>query len=113
MARGLCGLVLAGDKIFVDDGLLGFTVQKSNLDSIECLVDNSGLLYPHKGINLFQSLPYSKPFLKARDREDLEFAVREEVEFVTVSCVRNVGDVQEIREFLALTQQKYKKGKSF
>ena len=89
MARGLCGNVIAGDKIFVDDGLLSFTVLKSNLQSIECTVDNSGPLYPHKGINLSQSLPYVKPFLKARDRDDLEFAVKEEVEFVTVSCVRN------------------------
>ena len=111
MARGLCGNVLAGDKIFVDDGLLSFTVQKSNLESVECVVDNSGNLLPHKGINLSQSLPYVKPFLKACDREDLEFAVQQQVEFVTVSCVRNVADIQEIREYLSLMQQKHKQGK--
>lgn len=111
MAKGLCGNVLAGDKIFIDDGLLSFTVQKSNLQSLECIIDNSGPLYPHKGINLSQSLPYLKPFLRARDKADLEFAVIEEVELVTVSCVRNAGDVVEIREYLSLMQQKHKKGK--
>lgn len=91
---------MAGDKIYVDDGLLAFTVLRSNLESIECVVDNSGILGNRKGINLGTALPTNKPFLKRRDREDLELAKALDVEFVTVSCVRNAGDLEEIREVL-------------
>lgn len=99
-AKGLCGNVLAGDKIYIDDGLLAFTVVKSNLESIECSVDNSGTLTNHKGINLATTPPPTRPFLKRRDREDLELAKELEVEFVTVSCVRNAADLEEIKSFL-------------
>lgn len=101
MARGLAGNVLAGDKIYVDDGLLAFTVLRSNLETVECTVDNSGWLGEHKGINLSQALPYTKPFLRRRDREDLQLAVEMQVELVTVSCVRNATDIEEIRVVMA------------
>ena len=91
---------MAGDKIFVDDGLLAFAVVKSNLESIECSVDNSGILGNRKGINLATAPPLTKPFLKRRDREDLKLAKELEVEFVTVSCVRNAGDLEEIKTVL-------------
>ena len=91
---------MAGDKIYVDDGLLAFTVLRSNLESIECVVDNSGSLGNRKGINLGTALPPSKPFLKRLDREDLELAKELNVEFVTVSCVRNAADLEEIRAVL-------------
>ena len=87
---------MAGDKIYVDDGLLAFTVVRSNLESIECSVDNSGILGNRKGINLATMPPLTKPFLKRRDRDDLELAKQLNVEFVTVSCVRNVSDLEEI-----------------
>lgn len=96
----MCGNVLAGDKIYVDDGLLAFTVCRSNLESIECLVDNSGVLGNRKGINLATSPPLTRPFLKRKDREDLELAIELEVEFVTVSCVRNAADLDEIKSII-------------
>lgn len=103
-AKGLCGNVLAGDKIYVDDGLLAFTVIRSNLESIECSVDNSGDLGNRKGINLATAPPLSKPFLKRRDKDDLQLARELDVEFVTVSCVRNVSDLEEIKLVLYTTK---------
>lgn len=110
-APGLAGNVLAGDKIFIDDGLLSFTVTKSNLEWVECHVDNSGWLKNFKGINLvagqastdtsIRSKPSSGSFLRKSDREDLALAVEMDVEWVTVSCIRNAQDVQEINAFLA------------
>lgn len=92
--------MLAGDKIYVDDGLLSFTVIRCNLESIECSIDNSGVMGNRKGINLATAPPLTKPFLKRRDREDLELAKKLSVEFVTVSCVRNVSDLEEIKTIL-------------
>jgi pyruvate kinase len=99
-AKGVCGNVLAGDKIFVDDGLLSFTVIRSNLEGVECVADNCGVLENRKGINLVSAQPGKKPFLKRKDREDLSLARELQVEFVTVSCVRNVQDLSEIKELL-------------
>lgn len=107
---------MAGDKIYIDDGLLSFTVLRSNLESVECVIDNSGILGNRKGINLsFSSSSTTttttttttnptnlkkQQFLRRRDREDLELARELNVEFVTVSCVRNVQDIEEIFEII-------------
>ena len=80
--------------------MLAFTVTSSNLENIECIVDNSGDLGNRKGINLSPSPSYSKPFLKRKDHEDLELAKELGVEFVTVSCIRNVSDLKEIKKIL-------------
>lgn len=80
--------------------MLAFTVTSSNLETIECSVDNSGDLGNRKGINLSPSPSYSKPFLKRKDHEDLELAKELGVEFVTVSCIRNVSDLKEIKKIL-------------
>lgn len=109
-AKGLCGNVLAGDKIFVDDGLLAFTVTRSNLESIECSVDNSGILGNRKGINLATAPPLTRQFLKRKDREDLELAKELGVEFVTVSCVRNAGDLDEIKAIIYRDAAKENRG---
>lgn len=48
--------------------------------------------------------PLTKPFLKRRDKDDLQLAKELGVEFVTVSCVRNAADLEEIKSVLYISK---------
>ncbi|KAJ3014748.1 hypothetical protein HKX48_004986 [Thoreauomyces humboldtii] len=93
-------LVKVGDKMYVDDGLLSFTVVERLEDSIRCKVDNSGILGESKGINFPSHVINDLPALSAKDKTDIAYAMSEEVDFISVSCIRDVDDVEEVRLLL-------------
>ena len=67
-------IVQPGDNIYVDDGLLSFTVDSidEQLNQVHCTVDNSGFLGENKGINLPGYLPEDLPALREKDIEDIK-----------------------------------------
>ncbi|KAI9099745.1 pyruvate kinase [Phlyctochytrium arcticum] len=93
-------LVKVGDKIYVDDGLLSFTVIERLEASIRCKVDNTGLLGENKGINFPSHIIEDLPAVSEKDKEDVSFALNQEVDFISVSCIRNIEDVEEVRLLL-------------
>ncbi|KAI9366726.1 Pyruvate/Phosphoenolpyruvate kinase-like domain-containing protein [Zopfochytrium polystomum] len=70
-------LVKVGDKMYVDDGLLSFT-----------------------GINFPSYVIDELPAISAKDEADIQFALSQDVDFVSVSCIRDVEDVEEARLLL-------------
>ncbi len=94
--------VKVGDRILLDDGLLELRVKNFTETDVLCEVVHGGLLKEHKGINL-PGVAVSSPALTEKDREDLRFGVRHDVDYVALSFVRKPEDVQEakflIRQF--------------
>ncbi|KAI8909911.1 pyruvate kinase [Powellomyces hirtus] len=93
-------LVKVGDKIYIDDGLLSFTVVERLEDSIRCKVDNSGILGESKGINFPSNVINDLPAVSEKDKGDIAYAMKEQVDFISVSCIRNIEDVEEVRLLL-------------
>ncbi|RKO94027.1 pyruvate kinase [Blyttiomyces helicus] len=93
-------LVKVGDKMFVDDGALSFTVVERLEDSIRCKVDNTGILGPDKGINFPSHVIEELPAVSEKDARDITFAIEQGVDFISVSCIRNIEDVEEVRLLL-------------
>ncbi|KAJ1553508.1 hypothetical protein HK405_007706 [Cladochytrium tenue] len=93
-------LVKVGDKIYVDDGLLSFTVTERLDSAIRCRVDNSGFLGENKGINFPSYIIEDLPSVSAKDAADIDFAIAQKVDFLSVSCIRNIDDVEEVRLLL-------------
>ncbi|KAJ3154455.1 hypothetical protein HDU89_008525 [Geranomyces variabilis] len=93
-------LVNIGDKMYIDDGLLSFTVVERLEDSIRCKVDNSGLLGESKGINFPSHIINDLPAVSEKDKIDIGYAMKEQVDFISVSCIRNIEDVEEVRLLL-------------
>ncbi|KAI8816277.1 pyruvate kinase [Fimicolochytrium jonesii] len=93
-------IVKEGDKIYIDDGLLSFTVLERLADSIRCKVDNSGILGESKGINFPGAFINELPAISEKDKTDIAFALDQDVDFISVSCIRNVEDVEELRLLL-------------
>jgi len=95
----LPGDVLAGDRILLDDGLLELSVLEVSGDEVRCRIVEGGVLKDRKGINL-PGVKVSSPALTAKDRDDLQFCIREGIDYVALSFVRSATDVRELRALL-------------
>ncbi|KND02257.1 pyruvate kinase [Spizellomyces punctatus DAOM BR117] len=93
-------LVKVGDKMYIDDGLLSFTVVERLEDSIRCKVDNTGILGENKGINFPSHVIEDLPAVSDKDKADISYAMAQNVDFISVSCIRNIDDVEEVRLLL-------------
>jgi len=88
-----------GDHILLDDGKLELSVESITGDDIECRVIYGGLLKDNKGINL-PGVNVSAPSLTDKDKIDAEFALDLGVEFLALSFVRRVEDVDALRSII-------------
>ena len=106
--EGLPGAVSAGDRILIDDGLLELAVSAVSGDEIVTQVVTGGILESNKGLNLPRA-DLSIPAITEKDRDDLRFALAQGVDWVALSFVRTVGEVEElkgcIRELSAFSHQ--------
>ncbi len=88
-----------GDRILVDDGLLELVVLEVKGRRVRARVLHGGLLRSHKGMNL-PGVQVSAPSITDKDREDVQFAIDQGLEYVALSFVRRAGDVAELRSLL-------------
>ncbi|MDR0738861.1 MAG: pyruvate kinase [Oscillospiraceae bacterium] len=86
-------------KIFLNDGLLELKVEKIDQTDVVCEVTSGGVLYSSKGINI-PNVRVSLPFLSSEDLKDIEFAVKEDFDFIAASFTRNERDIEFLREYL-------------
>lgn len=91
--------VTPGDRILMDDGLLEMRVEQVAEADVTCLVVVGGLLRDRKGINL-PGAKVSAPSLTAKDLEDLDFCVAQELDYVALSFVRSAADVLRLKDLL-------------
>lgn len=88
-----------GTKILLDDGLIELRVEDVKGDSIQARVVYGGTLKDRKGINVpGANLPID-PMTK-KDLDDLEFGLKNGVDFVALSFVRSGQDMVRLRELV-------------
>ncbi len=91
--------VVAGDTILIDDGLVGLRVKEINGDDIVCVVENSGIVKNHKGVNV-PGVKINLPAITEKDTSDIEFGIAQGIDYIAASFVRKASDVLAIREIL-------------
>lgn len=84
-----------GNTILLDDGLLEFEVIEKHDDHLKAKVVVGGLLKSRKGVNL-PNVKISIPALTAKDIRDLEFGIKQDVDYIALSFVRSAKDVRDI-----------------
>lgn len=93
--KPLPGDVVPGDRVLLDDGLLGLVVVEVRGEDVICEVETGGPLSNNKGLNL-PGAKLSAPALTEKDRIDLAFAVDKlDVDYIALSFVRSPDDVRE------------------
>jgi pyruvate kinase len=98
--QALAHEVQAGSRILLSDGLIELRVHAVNGEDVECEVVNGGLLGEHQGINLPGAM-ISVPSLTEKDRADLEFGIKNGVDYVALSFVRSAADVHAAKQIIS------------
>lgn len=97
--KNLPKVIQVGKLIYVDDGVLSFEVLEVNGEDIRVKARNSGKLCAHKGVNL-PGTDVDLPALSEKDKADLRFGVKNNVDFIFASFIRRGQDVKDIRDVL-------------
>jgi pyruvate kinase len=98
--KGLPNDVKVGDRILIDDGLVELeVVEIKERADILCRVLNRGIISANKGINI-PGVYLNLPAVTSKDRADIEFAIKNDIDFIAASFVRKTEDVLAIKEIL-------------
>lgn len=103
--------VKKGQTILLVDGLIDLLVKQVKGKDIYCIVRNGGMIYSHKGLNLPQT-KLSIPSITAKDKQDLNFGIKNGVDMVAMSFVRNDKDVLELKGMIQKLEKKYQGSKA-
>ena len=88
--------VQAGDTLLLSDGDVELAVIRTTEEDVHCQVITGGTLASRKGVNLLSRSITAATFTD-KDRDDLAFGLRYEVDYVAVSFVRTAADVLKVR----------------
>ncbi len=91
--------VKAGQRILIADGLIELLVEKVIKQDLHCKVVSGGMISSHKGINL-PDTEVSLPALSEKDKKDLAFGMKNQVDFVALSFVRNAREVKSLKRLI-------------
>jgi len=97
--KNLTKVIVPGKVIYVDDGVLSFKVLTVETDHVTVETLNNGKICSRKGVNLPKTA-VDLPALSEKDKKDLLFGVKNNVDIVFASFIRRAEDVKEIRRVL-------------
>lgn len=95
----IVNIIKKGNRVYIDDGLISLIALNTNADSVDCEIENGGLLGSKKGVNL-PGLPVDLPAISEKDRLDLLFGVEQGVDMIFASFIRDAAGVKAVREVL-------------
>jgi pyruvate kinase len=91
-------MLVQGNRILIDDGDIELTViEKKNC--LVCRVENDGVIKNNKSINI-PGVSIELPSVTAKDRQFIEFAIENGLDFIAHSFVRNKYDVLELQNII-------------
>ena len=91
--------VPVGSDLRIDDGEIHLTVDKKEKNYLVCKVTNSGEIKNRKSVNV-PGVNMKMPSLTNKDAKFVEWAAKNEIEFIAHSFVRNRDDVMAIQSIL-------------
>jgi len=104
----LAGDVVVGNTIMIDDGKIEVKVKSVEANGdVKVMVSLGGIISSKKGLNL-PDTKISLPALTEKDLADAEFIIKEELDWVALSFVKRVADIEMLREILNKHKSKSK-----
>lgn len=91
--------IKAGAIILIDDGKMELTVEEVTANALVTRVKVGGPLRPRKGVNFPGSI-LNISVLTEKDKADLTFGAKHEVDWVAASFVQTANDVSEVKAYL-------------
>lgn len=97
--------IKVGHRVMLDDGKKELKVIDIKGEDIICKVINGGELKGRRGVNL-PDTDISISSLTSKDKKDLEFGIRNNVDFIALSFVRRSKDIKDLRNILEKNKSK-------
>ncbi|KAM0245869.1 hypothetical protein ACHAQJ_010427 [Trichoderma viride] len=98
--KNITKVIQPGRVIYVDDGVLAFDVLSiKDEKTVEVRARNNGFISSRKGVNL-PNTDVDLPALSEKDKADLRFGVKNNVDMVFASFIRRAQDIKDIRAVL-------------
>jgi len=91
--------VKPGDRILMDDGLMEVRVLGVRGDEVDAEVIYGGKLKDRKGVNV-PGVTLAVECLTEKDLKDLEFGLKNKVDYIALSFVRHGSDITQLRELV-------------
>lgn len=89
-----------GDTIKVHDGLIELIVTNITKDEIETKIVSGGTIKPRRGVNI-PGANLSVSSLTAKDKKDVLFGTKNNVDYIAFSFVRYPKEVEELKRIIA------------
>ena len=104
----LAGDVLVGNTIMIDDGKIEVKVLSIEANGdVKVTVSLGGIISSKKGLNL-PDTKISLPAMTEKDLEDVQFIMKEALDWVALSFVKRVADIEMLRAILGKHKSKSK-----
>lgn len=89
-----------GDRIFIHDGLIELQVLEVKGKEIHCEVVVGGDVGSRKGVNLPDAELKKIPAVTEKDWKDLEWGIKNEVDYVALSFVRRPEEIRSLQKYI-------------
>ncbi len=88
-----------GQRVYINDGLVGLKVSAVKGHAFECDALNDGWFSSNKGINVPDTI-IKGAALTQKDQEDLEFGLKEDADYIALSFVQSPEDIKDARKLI-------------
>ena len=88
-----------GKDILIDDGEVDLKVTEVHDNYLVCVSQNDGVVGSRKSVNI-PDVRIDLPSLTEKDKENIMFAIKNDVDFIAHSFVRNKQDVLDVQKIL-------------
>ena len=96
-----------GSDILIDDGELELKVSERTEDYLFCEVHNDATLGSRKSVNV-PGVRINLPSLTEKDRKNIDWSIKNDIDFIAHSFVRTKQDVLDIQEILDASKSSIK-----
>ncbi|MDR0296202.1 MAG: pyruvate kinase [Prevotellaceae bacterium] len=97
--KGLVNDVPIGATILIDDGEIAISVKEKHSDYLLCVMNDRGIIKGKKSGNV-PNTNIRLPAVSKKDREFIQWAIENDIDFIAHSFVRSKHDVMEVQDIL-------------
>ncbi len=95
----LAKFVKKNGHVYIQDGMIDLQVKSTTASTITCRAVQGGTVFSHKGMNA-PGVTIETPVITKKDKQDLKFGIRQNVDYVALSFVKDASNIKALRRLI-------------